>query len=199
MNDPATPAPTLVQQAGFWRRAAARAIDMLVTAGIASVLSLVAATIALYLTAQSFWDNNPGPFNTAMGLLLVPVLVVVARYEVAYVARRGQTFGMGLAGIRVVRYEDPDAPSGEPRLCDLRQSILRWAIPHGAGLLVGFVSLQVAIPRIKDYGGYVGVGAGLAAWAVVYASSLFDSLGRGWHDKAAGTVVVEAPDPSVQQ
>ena len=74
---------------------------------------------------------------------------------------------MGLAGIRVVRYGDPDAPSGEPRLCDLQQSILRWAIPHGTGLVAGFVSLQVAIPRIKDYGGYVGVGAGVAAWAVM--------------------------------
>ena len=38
-------------------------------------------------------------------------------------------------------------------------------------------------------GGYVGAGAGVAAWAVVYASSLFDNNGRGWHDKAAGTIV----------
>ncbi len=189
MNDPAAPAPTPVQRAGYWRRAAARAIDLLVTAVLACALALVAALIAAYLTADSFW-HDPGPTNTAFGLLLVPVLVVVARYEVASVARRGQTFGMGLAGIRVVRYEDPDALSGDRRLCNRGESILRWAIPHGAGLSVGFVSLQVAIPRIKDYGGYVGVAAGVVAWVLVYASSLFDSHGRGWHDKAAGTIVI---------
>ena len=191
MNGPASPEPTPVQQAGFWHRAVARAIDMLVTAVLASVLSMVAGAIAIFMTAGSL--ESMDPFYTAFGLLLVPVLVVVARYEVVYVARRGQTFGMGLAGIRVVRYEDPGAPSGESRLCDLRRSILRWAIPHGAGLLVGFVALQAAIPRIKYYGGYVGVGAGVVAWALVFASSLFGADGRGWHDKAAGTIVVQAP------
>ena len=36
----------------------------------------------------------------------------------------------------------------------------------------------------------ISVGAGVVTWAAVYASSLFDKNGRGWHDKAAGTIVV---------
>ena len=34
------------------------------------------------------------------------------------------------------------------------------------------------------------LGLGLLCWAVVYASSLFDKNRRGWHDKAARTIVV---------
>ena len=193
MSDPGTPAPAPVQQAGFWRRAAARAIDMLTTAGIAIAWMMVATVIAALMTAGSFWDDL-GPFYTVFGLLCVPMLVVVARYEAAYVARRGQTFGKGLAGIRVVCWDAEQGSASDPlRPPDLFGSVVRWAIPHGSGLLVGVVASMVALPRIKDFGGYVGAGAGVAMWALVYASSLFDKNGRGWHDKAAGTVITDAP------
>ena len=72
--------------------------------------------------------------------------------------------------------------------------MVRWAIPHGAGLLAAIVA-GVASFRGHIAGEFLGVsaGAGLVAWLLVYASSLWDSNGRGWHDKAAGTVVINDP------
>ena len=189
-----TPALAPAEPARFWRRAIARAIDGFVTAFLATLLTALVGALAFIMTGGLFM-NNPGPFYTMAGLLLVPVLTVVAWLEVSPLCRLGQTLGMSLVGIKVIRFEDPDARTGDSKLCDLRQSILRWAIPHGAGLSVGVVATLVAVPRIKDYGGYVGVGAGVAVWAMVYASSLFDKNGRGWHDKAAGTIVVAVDEP----
>ena len=122
----------------------------------------------------------------------------VARYEVAATARRGQTFGMRSMGIRVVLCDDQGAPTSDFECPDVRCSIERWAVPHGAGLFAGVVAGVVA-ERIWYHGALVGVGAGGAVWTVVYLSSLWDKHGRGWHDKAAGTVVVLDAQSATQQ
>ena len=64
------------------------------------------------------------------------------------------------------------------------------------GLMLALL-LNLKIPAMDFFRTifFISAGAGLAAWLLVYASSLFDSDGRGWHDKAAGTVVVTASDP----
>ena len=186
------------EPAALWRRAAARAIDALLSAVLASLVTVAAAVTAgvvTLLTGQDiyFSDEAWSFVYTLMGLLVVAGLIPVVRYEVASTARRGQTFGKGLLGIQVVQCDDQGAPAADLPPPDLRQSIERWALPHGAGLSVGVVAGAVAVPRIGHYGVLVGAGAGVVAWALVYASSLFDSKGRGWHDKAAGTIVVVAP------
>ena len=186
------------------RRAAARAIDAVVTIVLAFVAVMVlGVTAALVSLSVDGLGSDSDTINVWLALLLPLALVPVVSYEARAVRRRGQTFGKGLAGIRVVRYEDLDAPSGDPRLCDLQQSILRWAIPHLAGVVVGVLAGVVSGPRFGGWAVLVGADAGLAAWMLVYASSLWDPNGRGWHDKAVGTVVVtgaqaasaEAGDP----
>ena len=179
------------QFAGAKRRAAARAVDAVVTVVLAFVAVMVLGVTAgiVSLSVDGLYGDS-STFNMWLALLLPLALVPVAGYEARPVSRRGQTFGKGLAGIRVVRYEDLDAPGGDPRLCDLQQSILRWAIPHLAGVVVGVVSGVVSGPGFGGWAVLVGADAGLAAWMLVYASSLWDPDGRGWHDKAAGTVVV---------
>ena len=179
------------QPADAKRRAAARAVDAVVTIVLAFVAVMVLGITAGFVSLSV--DGFGGDSDTIVVwfILLLPLaLVPVARYEVAATARRGQTFGKDWAEIRVVRYEDLDAPSGDPRLCDLQQSILRWAIPHLAGVVVGVLAGVVSGPRFGGWAVLVGADAGLAAWMLVYASSLWDPNGRGWHDKAVGTVVV---------
>ena len=40
---------------------------------------------------------------------------------------------------------------------------------------------------------------GLALWLVVFVSALWGRSGRGWHDAAAGTVVIDDPTPQQSQ
>lgn len=180
------------QPASAKKRAAARAVDAVATIVVAFVVMMAAGVLALAVSLSvDGWSGDRDTFWLA--LFIVPALVPVAGYEARRVHRRGQTFGMGLAGIRVIRYEDWDAP-GDPGFCDLQQSVVRWVIPHLAGVVVGVVvgvvSGVVSGPGFGGWAVLVGADAGLAAWMLVYASSLWDPDGRGWHDKAAGTVVV---------
>ena len=65
-----------------------------------------------------------------------------------------------------------------------------WAVPHGAGIFTGVAAGLVVAPTVGEYGVLVGAGGWLAVSAAVYMSSLLDTNSRGWHDKAAGTIVV---------
>ena len=160
------------------------------TAFLAFVLFFVGGCTALLIGLASHGLDSRAneTWNALWILFILLALIPVARYEVTPISKRGQTLGKNIAGIRVQCNDR--APTGDSQPPDFRQSVERWVVPHGAGLLVGVVATLVAVPTIKDYGGYVGVGAGAAVWAAVYASSLFDKNGRGWHDKAAGTIVV---------
>ena len=176
------------------RRAAARAIDAVVTVVLALAAFMVAG-FAAALVALSV-DGFSGDDDALYGWLVLfslLALVPVARYEVAATARRGQTFGKRRMGLRVVVWdEDMAAPAGGDDGVDVRCSVERWAVPHGCGMLVGVVAGAVAASKIGAYGLLVGADTWLVVSAVIYVSALGDAHGRGWHDKAAGTVVVEA-------
>ena len=158
------------------------------TAFLAFVLVFVPGCTVLFV-GFSFEGGDARTLDSLLVLFLLVALTAVAGYEVMAVSRRGQTLGKNIAGIRV-QCDDQAALAGDLQPPDFRQCAGRWAISHGIGVLVAIVAALVAVPRIKDYGGYVGVAAGVAVWAAVYASSLLDKNGRGWHDKAAGTIVV---------
>ena len=130
-----------------------------------------------------------------LAFLLVLASAAAACYEVFPTTRMGQTFGKRGVGVQVVRCDKQGAPTGNMQPPDLRQGVKRWAIPHGIGTLVAIVSLLVAIPKTGGYGVLVGACAAAGAWTMVYASSLFDKNGRGWHDRAAGTIVVAVDEP----
>ncbi len=100
------------------------------------------------------------------GVLLSSVIfgLVSLLYDPVMIATRGQTIGKMVTRIRVVRADNGELPSWG-------RSFGRWAVP---GALV-------VIP---------GVGFVLAL--ICYASLAWDASRRGWHDKAAGTVVVKA-------
>ncbi|CAN5620093.1 hypothetical protein BH20ACT2_BH20ACT2_08780 [soil metagenome] len=97
----------------------------------------------------------------------VPLWVTVAlfamgfAYEVALVAWRGQTVGKIALRIRVARFTDGKVPAPS-------QAAIRHVLPAVIG-----VTPYVSILAL-----------------VVYVSAAWDPMKRGWHDKAAGTVVV---------
>ena len=176
------------------RRAAARAIDAVVTIVLALAAFMVAGFAAAFVSLSM--GGLSGDDDALYGWLVLfslLALVPVAGYEVAATARRGQTFGKRCMGLRVVVWdEDIAAPAGGAESVDARRSIERWAVPHGSGLLAGVVAGVVAAPKIGAYGLLVGADTWLVVSMVIYLSALGDPHGRGWHDKAAGTVVVEA-------
>lgn len=186
--------PSAVEPADLWQRAAARAIDALVMAILGSLMTLVAALVSVLIAQPDlFSDENWEDFFLLFLLLTIAASIPVARYEVASTARRGQTLGKRSMGIRVVHWDDHAASTSDHRL-PLTRSLVRWAVPHIAGVTVAVTAAMVSFPMIARFRTifFISAGAGLTAWMLVYLSSLWDKDGRGWHDKAAGTVVVEA-------
>ena len=137
------------------------------------------------------WDGGRDTFwlTRFMPFALIPI----AYYEVAATARRGQTFGKRSMGLEVVRWDkeaaSPDRGSGSPGAW---RSTVRWAVPHGSGVVAAVVAGTV--PTNSGHGAIVGACAWLVVSSAMYLPSLLDANGRGWHDKAAGTVVVTAPN-----
>ena len=180
--------------AGLWRRAAARFVDASAMAVIEFVMILVATAVA-FLVAQPGMvsDENWGVYYVAFALLLVPASIPAYLFEVGSTVRSGQTWGKRLADIRVVRWDGEAAAAGDQGSLAHRRIAARWAIPHGAGTVAAVVAVIVVLPGAQDgvESGWVLMGAFAVPWALVYASSLWDNNGRGWHDKAAGTVVID--------
>jgi uncharacterized RDD family membrane protein YckC len=100
-------------------------------------------------------------------------LALVAVYEVVLIATRGQTLGKLTAGTRVVDH------SGE-RLPAWSQAVARWLVPS----VPAIIGVFVVVDLVDVLGG---------VWtALVYLPILGPPLRQGWHDRAAGTVVVDA-------
>lgn len=106
---------------------------------------------------------------SALHITFIVVLVSVALYELPLVALRGETIGKIFTKTRVVCIGNGRAPGW-------KRAGIRW--------IVLYLPL-LAVPII-----------GVLVFLLTAASPLFDPQRRGWHDKAAGTVVVptsEAP------
>jgi len=88
-------------------------------------------------------------------------LVLGALYEITLTATMGQTVGKRLLGIKVVHLSDGDVPGWG-------SATIRYLLPTAVGALpiVQFLAL------------------------VVYLRALWDPMRQGFHDRAAGTIVV---------
>ena len=91
-------------------------------------------------------------------------LLLAAVYEIAFVAFTGQTPGKRLLRITVV-----DVTTGRPPRLD--GATIRYLVPSVPALLPGI---------------------GAVITLVVYLSATWSPTRQGWHDRAAGTVVVRA-------
>ena len=96
------------------RRAAARAIDAVVTIVLALAAFMVAGFAAAFVSlSMGGFSGDDDALYVWLVLFSLLALVPVAGYEVAATARRGQTFGKRLMGLRVVVWdEDIAAPAG---------------------------------------------------------------------------------------
>ena len=149
MNDPAHAAaliPPGFVEPTFGQRLVARLIDAVVV--LPAIVVIAAVT--------------NGVVRGALGL------AGVATYEIALVARRGQTLGKMAMGTRIV-----DRTSGA--LPSVQQAAARWIV-----LIAGSV-VALLIPEIEPFE--------ILYTLAVLVPVLRPPLHRGLHDLAAGTVV----------
>ncbi|MQY03939.1 RDD family protein [Actinomadura macrotermitis] len=146
--------------AGRWRRLGAAIIDSVIVGAVSALVSLPFPEVVRVVTVDGESDvrySGPGAlvnFLTALAAFL---------YYVIMHAKRGQTVGKMLLGIRVVRAEDGGAIS-------FGRSAARTAFYY----VLSFVTCGI--------GGLVDV-----AWI------LWDPRRQALHDKVARTLVVSAP------
>ncbi|MFN2606301.1 MAG: RDD family protein [Acidimicrobiales bacterium] len=125
-------------------------------------------TVLVFVTSDVNTARNTVSTPAAVQVLAV---VVAAVYEVMLIHTRGQTVGKRVMGIQVVRVNDGRFP-------DWTASVMRYLLP----VLPAFLPIP---------------GAFLLS-LVIYLVAVPHPLRRGWHDRAAGTIVVKAgppPDP----
>ena len=100
---------------------------------------------------------------------LFPVMFML--YETLLIGRVGQTCGKFLFRVRAVDWDGGG-------LASYRQAAIRAVVP-------GVFAFVAAIGGVLGYLQFVPI--------IIYLSSLADVIYRGWHDKAAGTIVLSAP------
>ncbi len=175
---------TLVR-AVLWRRLGARALDSFY-AGVSAYLPV--ALLVLVVAVTGFDPFASGDTFGSLWLLVCAMGVIAAvLFETWMLSSLGRTPGKGALKIRVVS-ADNGAPTGQ-------QALVRSALPVVAaaiGALIG-VAVSMILPgtRMGGSGVLVVAGVGIASWLLIHLSPIWDRERRGWHDKAAGTSVVQ--------
>jgi uncharacterized RDD family membrane protein YckC len=150
--------------AGWWRRAIAHILDMVII-GIGAVILLVAITAPF--SVGFFASDNTGFVALAVGafLAIICVAVVALLYAPALMARtNGRTLGRMATGIRVVR------ASGEP-------------------ITFGFAMVREVLVKALLFGIAGGITGGIAN-LLDYLWPLWDEENRALHDFVVNTRTV---------
>ena len=118
----------------------------------------------------------------------VGLFVTICMYEVFATQAWGRTLGKRLSHLRVIRFDNGLVP-------DPGQAVARGSVLCASGLIGSVAAAIVGVP--------LPMLGGIALSLLMLMSSLLDKNGRGWHDKAAGTIVVVAwerdcPEPQGQ-
>lgn len=157
-----------VRLAGPGTRLAARVLD----AGVVYTLWFIARDVVGIYVVDSIVSSVAGKFFVGIAVLCL----VFVGYEIVQTALWGQTVGKRIVDIRVVN-ESTGRPPGWGR------SLIRWAVP-----LIPFAVLAVFLSLASEF---LALLAAVASVAVCYLSITWDRTNQGWHDKAAGTLVVK--------
>ena len=167
-----------VQLADFPERLAARFLDPVV------VILFALCTYVIGGVAWFMPSFGAGADLTRVAILRTNLVVsfvalsVVVLYEMAAIGLSGQTWGKRRRRVRVVACRDGATPPSA-------RALVRALVPAVAGVS-GCVGAALADSWPPALGG-------LVMWLVVYVSAMWGRDGRGWHDLAAGTVVIVDP------
>ena len=141
-------------------------IGQRVLARLVDVL-VIGAPVFLLILMTSDFNEDAGTVRTPLWAQLVAT-GVSAVYEVVLTHLRGQTVGKHALNIKVVRVTDGRPP-------DWTASIMRYLLP--------LLPALVPVPGV------------FLLSPIIYLVAIIDPLRRGWHDRAAGTIVVKLDRP----
>ena len=191
------PDPPSPQLAGLAARITAKLIDVAVTAIIAFVAFSVFEFFATFNVLITSLASGPKHYTDSMAYRFASPFLAVLLFEAALIAstaRKGTTPGKKLLKIRVVAQLGLRPPTA-------LRAIVRWALPLAptAPLIDAFIRDIPEFVNEEHWPALSGrvwwIWVALGWWLLVHTSTLWDSQRRGWHDKAAGTIVINAPRP----
>lgn len=157
-----------VELAGPGSRLGARIIDWIILF-VVSLILLVAGVLALVglnLEDVEATEDEIEGGTAIFTAIFIGIIAIGLLYEVAMIAMRGQTLGKMATRIRVVRADNGLVPGWG-------KSFGRWLVPAVFGIAGAYIP-------------FVGLIA-----LLIYVSILWDKVRQGWHDKAAGTLVIK--------
>ena len=162
-----------VELAGLRSRLVARLIDSAIVAAMAVAL-LMFAGVAWFVVICCDAELSARQSATARAILFggyATVVAVALLYETALVATKGQTIGKMAGNIKVVRAANGSVPGWGKSM--VRGSPL---VVAGLGMVGSFMPMILRLLFLVSL--------------VVLFSSAWNEDRQGWHDKAAGTLVV---------
>ena len=164
-----------VELASFASRSIARLIDAAIVAAMAVPLIVVAGA-AWFVVVCCNAELTERQSAASSAILIGGYVTVVAAallYEIALTATRGQTIGKRASSIKVIRADNGSVPGWANSM--VRGSPL---VVAGLGVVGSFMPLMLRFLCLVAL--------------VVLFSSAWNEDRQGWHDKAAGTLVVRA-------
>ena len=136
----------------------------------AVILAVVGIVASVAWAAVSIDDIGENLDNAAFGVGEFVVFVVFGvAYEVILTALWGRTLGKRMVGIKVIHAVHGGVPG-------FGKAAGRWAVPSLPGVVLVLVPALALIAALWS--------------ALCYLSLTWDRVYQGWHDKAAGTLVV---------
>jgi uncharacterized RDD family membrane protein YckC len=151
--------------ASWGKRAGARLVDIL-------LISLPSLFLAQALGVEVVTrDGTTEVTGSRWPLFIFPVAFIA--YETFFIAWRGNTLGKYAFRAKVVAWERGDLPT-------YQESAIRALLP-GIFLIIATAGTGSALALV------------IVVPVVIYLSSVFNRVYRGWHDKAADTIVLSAP------
>ena len=128
------------------------------------IFGIIYVVVVIVIGGASVDSGDSDGFGGGILAASLIGLVIGLAYEVVQIAVWGQTLGKRMTGIKVVSAAHGGVPGWG-------KAVGRWLIP-GLVSLIPFVGWLLAI--------------------LCYVSLTWDRVYQGWHDKAAGTLVVRA-------
>ncbi|MCU1392425.1 MAG: hypothetical protein JWM34_853 [Ilumatobacteraceae bacterium] len=131
---------------------------------LGQILDQLVILVPVVVFALLIGVRNSDDLSDKAFAINVAVVVVGFTYELAMISQWGRTVGKFALGTRVVRVD-----TGGP-------------VPPSSAAIRALVPLAASV--IPAVGEFLSL--------VIYAGAFWDRRRRGWHDKAAGTIVILA-------